>query len=247
MDYKDEHDFSSYETDEDVYSAYNTKVDNANLKPNHRNNNRKSNKLNKLYFVILCISFVITSLSISVAFFTASARSKMVQEIESAVVNFNLKVEKITSEEKEGLVPVKDNEILNALKGENGKQCIDLNGNNVCQIYKVSVNNDSDYSTTFKSSLELIASKNSGYSNLKWAELIYSDNPTLLGDIKTMDTSNWKTSYGVGANTTGEFYIAIWISDNGSNQNDSDFGSFTGNVTFEAISGDKMTSTFSSK
>lgn len=246
MDYKDEHDFSSYETDEDVYSAYNTKVDNTNLKPNHRNN-RKSNKLNKLYFVILCISFVITSLSISVAFFTASARSKMVQEIESAVVNFSLKVEKITSEEKEGLVPVKDNEILNALKGENGKQCIDLNGNNVCQIYKVSVNNDSDYSTTFKSSLELIASKNSGYSNLKWAELIYSDNPTLLGDIKTMDTSNWKTSYGVGANTTGEFYIAIWISDNGSNQNDSDFGSFTGNVTFEAISGDKMTSTFSSK
>ena len=171
----------------------------------------------------------------------------MVQEIESAVVNFNLKVEKITSEEKEGLVPVKDNEILNALKGENGKQCIDLNGNNVCQIYKVSVNNDSDYSTTFKSSLELIASKNSGYSNLKWAELIYSDNPTLLGDIKSMDMSNWKTSYGVGANTTGEFYIAIWISDNGSNQNDSDFGSFTGNVTFEAISGDKMTSTFSSK
>lgn len=247
MDYKDEHDFSSYETDEDVYSAYNTKVDNTNLKPNHRNNNRKSNKLNKLYFVILCISFVITSLSISVAFFTASARSKMVQEIESAVVNFSLKVEKITSEEKEGLVPVKDNEILNALKGENGKQCIDLNGNNVCQIYKVSINNDSDYSTTFKSSLELIASKNSGYSNLKWAELIYSDNPTLLGDIKTMDTSNWKTSYGVGANTTGEFYIAIWISDNGSNQNDSDFGSFTGNVTFEAISGDKMTSTFGSK
>ena len=121
MDYKDEHDFSSYETDEDVYSAYNTKVDNTNLKPNHRNNNRKSNKLNKLYFVILCISFVITSLSISVAFFTATARSKMVQEIESAVVNFNLKVEKITSEEKEGLVPVKDNEILNALKGENGK------------------------------------------------------------------------------------------------------------------------------
>ena len=62
-----------------------------------------------------------------------------------------------------------------------------------------------------------------------------------------MSNSNWKTSYGIGANTTGEFYIAIWISDNGYNQNDSDYGSFTGNVTFEAISGDKLTSTFSSK
>ena len=180
-------------------------------------------------------------------FFVKVSKMGVIQEIESAVVNFSLKVEKITEEEKKGLIPVKDSQILNALKGENHKKCVDLNGNNVCQIYKVSVNNDSDYSTAFKSSLELIASKNSGYTNLKWAEIIYSDTPSILGDIKPMSNSNWKTSYGIGANTTGEFYIAIWISDNGYNQNDSDYGSFTGNVTFEAISGDKLTSTFSSK
>lgn len=244
MNYNDEHDFSSYETDEDVYGTYNKTSNNQTLKISAGKNNKKGNKI---YFLILCISFVVSSLSISVAFFTASARSKMIQEIESAVVNFSLKVDKITGDDRNGLIPVKDSKIYDALKGENGNQCVDLNGNNVCQIYKISVSNHSDYGTIFKSSLELIASKNSEYNNLKWAELVYSDNPTLLGDIKTMDTSNWKTSYGVGANTTGEFYIAIWISDNGSNQNDSDFGSFTGNVTFEAISGDKMTSTFSSK
>ena len=246
MDYKDEHDFSSYETDEEKYNIVVEKVEDT-KKENNMNQNRKRKGPGAIYFIILWLAFLITGISISFSFFSASARSKLIQEIESAVVNFSLKVEKITTEEKEGLVPVKDSEILNALKGENGKQCIDLNGNNVCQIYKISVNNDSDYGTTFKSSLELIASKNSGYSNLKWAELSYSDSPTLLGNIKTMDTFTWKNSYGVGANTTGEFYIAIWISDNGYNQNNTDYGNFTGNVTFEAISGDKMTSTFSSK
>lgn len=249
MNYNDEHDFSSYETEENNYNIYKTEnIVFNNEQKNNTSSNKKHNKgPGKLYFIFLFLAFLITAMSISVAFFTASARSKVIQQIESAVVNFSLKVEKITKEEKEGLIPVKDSEILNALKGENGKKCIDLNGNNVCQIYKVSVNNDSDYSTAFKSSLKLIASENSAYNNLKWAEVIYSDTPTLLGEIKPMSNTNWKTSYGIGANTTGEFYIAIWISDNGYNQNDSDYGNFTGNITFEAVSGDKLTSTFSSK
>ena len=37
------------------------------------------------------------------------------------------------------------------------------------------------------------------------------------------------------------------VKDGGNNQNDTDYGNFTGNITFEAVSGDKMTSTFSSK
>ena len=249
MNYNNEHDFSSYETNQNSYDVYKSEnmLGNENLTENTYNNSKKSRGPGNLYFVFLCLAFLITAMSVSVAFFTASARSKTIQEIESAVVNFSLKAEKITDEEKKGLVPVKDDEIINALKGENGQQCTDLNGNNVCQIYKVSVDNDSDYSTAFKSSLELIASENSVYNNLKWAEVIYSDAPTLLGEIKPMSTSNWKTSYGIGANTTGVFYIAIWISDNGYNQNDSDYGNFTGNITFEAVSGDKLTSTFSSK
>lgn len=203
--------------------------------------------IKRIYVVCLLLAFIITGLSITVSLFSASARSNLIQEIESAVVNFSLKIEKITGEEKEGLVPLKDNEVITALKGTNGQRCIDINSNNVCQIYKVSVDNASDYSTSFRSSLKLIASKNSGYTNLKWAEIMYNDTPTLLGEIKSMSDTNWKTSYGIGPNTTGEFYIAIWISDNGNNQNDTDYGNFTGNITFEAVSGDKMTSTFSSK
>ncbi len=248
MNYNDEHDFSSYETDVDSYNAYKTEnVSFNNTEKNNTNNKKNYKGPSKLYLVFLFLAFLITAMSVSVAFFTTSARSKVIQEIESAVVNFSLKVEKITQEEKKGLVPVKDDEMLNALKGTNGKQCVDINGNTVCQIYKVSVSNDSDYSTAFKSTLELIASQDSEYENLKWVEILYSDTPSILGDIKPMSNSNWKTNYGIGANTTGQFYVVIWISDNGVNQNNSDYGNFTGNITFEAVSGDKLTSTFSSK
>ena len=157
MNYNDEHDFSSYETDEDSYNAY--KTENMifnNEKKNYSNNKKHRSGPGKLYLIFLFLAFLITAMSISVAFFTTSARSKVIQEIESAVVNFSLKVEKITNEEKEGLIPVKDDVMLSALKGTNGKQCVDINGNAVCQIYKISVKNDSDYSTSFKSTLELI-------------------------------------------------------------------------------------------
>lgn len=245
MDYNDEHGFSSYETDEDTYNMYN-KLNNNKDNEKKQNNNRKKG-IRKFYFVILCISFLVTSLSITISFFTSSSRSKLIHEIESAVVNFSLKVEKISEDTDKGLVPLNDNEIENALLGTNGKKCIDKDNNNVCQIYKINIENISNYGTKFKANLNLSATKDSNYENLKWAEISYSDAPKIFGDIKPMSNTNLKSSYGVGGGTSASFYIVIWISDNGKNQNKTDFGSFTGSVSFEAVSGDKLTSSFSNK
>lgn len=251
MDYKDDYGFSSYETDEDNYDMYKTNdafIDKGsnNIDDNNKVNSKKKGP-SKIYFVILCIAFLITSLSVTVAFFSASARSNLIQEIESAVVNFSLKVEKVSEDTDKGLVPVKDSEINKALSGTNGKKCVDVDGNNVCQIYKINVENASEYSTIFKGTLLLSATENSNYENLKWAEITYSENPTVFGTIKPMSDLVLKESYGIGGGATATFYIVVWISDNGNVQNESDYGSFVGNVTFEAVSGDKLTSTFSSK
>lgn len=246
MNYNDDHGFSSYETDVEDYYAY--KADKTFIDREQKNNkNNLKKRPNKIYFVILCIAFIITSLSVTVAFFSTSARSDMIHQIESAVVNFSLKVEKVSKDTDKGLVPLKDSEIEKALAGIDDNQCIDSDNNSVCQIYKINLSNISDYNTTFIGSLILTAAEKSNYENLKWAEIYYSENPTLFGKINSMSDTTLKSSYGLGGGATATFYIAIWISDNGSNQNESDYGSFVGNVTFEAISGDKMTSTFSSK
>ena len=246
MDYNDEHGFSSYETD-DEYNIYKN-MSSVNFNNQKQTNNKKnSNGFKVLYFCLLLVSFVVTSASISIAFFSSSARSKLLQEVESAVVNFSLQVEKVSEDTDIGLIPVSDSQIETALKGTNGVKCIDSEGYNVCQIYKITISNNSDYSTTFKGDLDLYATENSNYSNLKWAEISYSDEPKLLGSARPMSNNVLKESYGLGGRAYVSFYVAIWISDNGNNQDNSDYGNFVGNVNFEAISGDKLTSTFSSK
>ena len=76
------------------------KYENNNIGVNDNKKSLKNGLIKKIYFVCLIVAFLVTGLSITISFFTASARSKVIQEIESAVVNFSLKVEKITEEEK---------------------------------------------------------------------------------------------------------------------------------------------------
>jgi len=248
MNYNDDYEFDSYETDEERYGLNNggfvkiaeevKKEVNVQKKPTRKGPG-------KYYFVCLWIAFVLSALGITVSIFTSVARSNLKKEIESAVIKYSLKVEKEAGGYE--LVPLKDSDLTNAISGTKEEKCFDSNGYAVCQIYKVIVENDSDYLVYFKSKLELTAKENSGYKNLKWAEITNSNIPLVFGDPKPMSTIDWKPNYGIGANTTATFYIAIWLSDNEYLQNDSDYGSFIGNVTFEALAGDKITSTFSSK
>jgi len=140
-----------------------------------------------------------------------------------------------------------DSLLSSAISGTKEEKCLDSEGNVVCQIYKVTVENDSDYMVYFKSSLELFSKQNSKYNNLKWVEIGAGNKPMIFGQPKIMTTTNWLSSYGIGANTTTDFYLVVWLSDNGQVQNESDYGTFTGEVTFEALSGDKITSMFVSK
>lgn len=253
MNYNDERDFSSYETDEERYGLNNggfVKISNNENQNEHQLKNQKIRKRKgpgPAYFVCLWIAFLVSALGISMSIFTSASRSKLHQEIESAVVNFSMTVEKVSGTDGLGLIPMKDSELTTAIAGPAEEKCKDASGSTVCQIYKVTVQNDSDYGVYFKSSLELIASQNSNYKNLKWVEITNGNTPFVFGQPKLMSTTDWKPSYGIGANTSMDFYIAIWISDNGQVQNYSDFGNFTGNVTFEALSGDKITSTFSAR
>ena len=249
MNYNDDYEFDSYETDEERYGLNNGGfVRVAEEVKKEENIKRKIPRKGpgKLYFICLWIAFILSALGITVSIFTSVARSNLKKEIESAVIKYSLKVEKEAGGYE--LIPLSDSELSTAISGTKEEKCFDSNGNAVCQIYKVIVENDSDYLVYFKSTLELIANENSGYKNLKWAEINNNSNtPMVFGQPKTMSTTDWKPNYGVGANTSANFYIVIWLSDNGYSQNYSDYGSFIGNVTFEALAGDKITSTFSGR
>ena len=222
----------------------------GNMESSFKNNEsvgNRGNGIKKFYFVILFLAFFVTCTSISIAFFTASSRSELVHEIESAVVNFSLNVEKVNDDSADGMITVKDNLIEKSLLRNNGTYCIDENGDQVCQIYKIKITNHSDYGAVFEGTLDLVAADNSNYSNLKWVFVDFYNEPKIYGDINNMQNNNLYESCLVAKNTTYSFYIAVWISDNGIPQNDTDYGDFTGNVVFTAISGDKLSSTFTDR
>ena len=222
----------------------------GNMESSFKNNEsvgNRGNGIKKFYFVILFLAFFVTCTSISIAFFTASSKSELLHEIESAVVNFSLNVEKVNKDSVDGMIPVKDNLINSSILGNNDVYCVDKNGDQVCQIYKINITNKSDYGAVFEGNLDLIAADNSNYSNLKWAFVDFYGEPKIYGNINSMQNNVLYESCLVAKNTTYSFYIVVWISDNGVPQNNTDYGDFTGNVVFTAVSGDKLSSTFTDK
>ncbi len=141
-----------------------------------------------------------------------------------------------TAYRAEGLIPQTDGAIENAVKGTilDGtlQGCIDGNGNAICQVFEISVTNDSNTDVVLDGFLQLNAKQN---PNLKWAKLNGYTAGARPADIA--DTEINSNRYRVLAskeeytsNETKKYYIALWISETGEEQTDT--GEFTGVVTF---------------
>lgn len=93
------------------------------------------------YFLIGCICFSLLVLGATYAYFTARATNEDIIRGNSATVTFGLSVEKITAVDMAyGLVPMRNDQAPNAAK----QGCYDDFHNAGCQMYKITVNADSD-------------------------------------------------------------------------------------------------------
>jgi len=148
-------------------------------------------------------------------------------------------------------------QLSSALKATN--TCVDNNGNNVCQIYKIEVSNLSTTSTvTVRGYLTLTGTKT---TNLKWQLL--DENYATSGaapdyaTITAQGTANAPITVGgnsiatvggsVGtgkelssnvmtASSNNTYYVMVWLEETGDAQETDDAaGTFTGSVTFNAV------------
>lgn len=93
------------------------------------------------YFFVGCISLSLVIIGATYAYFTANAVDANTIKGDAATVTFGLSVEKITTVDMAfGLVPMKNRQAPNAAK----QGCYDDFGNAGCQMYKITVNEDSD-------------------------------------------------------------------------------------------------------
>lgn len=95
----------------------------------------------KIYFLIICIVLSLGIIGATYAYFTAQASDDVTVHGDAAATTFGLKVERVTTVDMAfGLVPMANNQAPGAAQG----RCYDIYGNAGCQLYRITVDADSD-------------------------------------------------------------------------------------------------------
>ena len=193
------------------------------------------------YGVIGVATLIVAIIGATFAYFTATASNSTTIQGNAASVGLNLTVEKVSDGTK-GLVPQLGTALTSAMKGVDKQptgndSCIDGNGNTVCQVYKITVQNTGTAEAKLSGSLTL---QKGTVTNLKWATVTgWGTNPVASSEVQNNVLVDSVTISGSGSQ---EYYAIIWIEETNSAQNDA--GNFTGTVAFNAADGSGVTSTF---
>ena len=108
-------------------------------------NEQKNNGRGIFYGVIGVATLVVAIIGATFAYFTATAANNVMTG-NMATINLNLAVTKVTTADvdKGGMVPMSNTMIQAAISNGSGNGiCVDDNGNAVCQVYKITLENNS--------------------------------------------------------------------------------------------------------
>ena len=206
-------------------------------------------KKGKYIFIIILFVYAILITSGTYAYLYAEDSNTNTFAGNMSTANVDLEVNRVTPSEKNGtsrLVPLLDAALKNALKGNGGvSSCVDANKNVSCEVYKITLKNTGSSTLKLTGTITLVASgANNIYQNLKW-ELL--DNATTRkSEYKTngMARATLEKNFSITPNETKEYYIALWISENGKDQRKTDMGVYGGLVEFKSSNGTGTTATF---
>lgn len=226
-------------------------------------------KRKMIYFTIICIIIVVVAITGTYAYFTAKKTVDNALTGETATVSFGLAVEKITTIDQKGLIPMDDEVAPAAAK----TLCEDEMNNAVCQIYKITIKNTGNTNMYLDGYLELSIVTD---DEMRFSR-VYNNNDTFCiseGCQNEGDLSNFKN--GVPVNLDGNYnreedinallvkgekenpndlilagaekiyYVMIWIHNKNEEQNDLQgiINAFSGKVTFVSSQGNEVTAVF---
>lgn len=197
------------------------------------------------YGVIGVATLVVAIIGATFAYFTATATNDNTIAGNAATTRLQLAVEKLSTDATGGLIPLDQEDPAGTAQLQQAlsatQQCVDDNGNTVCQVYKITVTNSGSSTAVLSGSLTITGST---FKNLKWTQL---DDGTTYGSspINPISTTTLEDSVSLNGGAQQEYYIAIWIEETGTDQSTTDTGSFTGTVSFNTAVGDGVTATFS--
>ena len=199
----------------------------------------------KMYMIFGIVILIIAIAGSAYAYYSATASATISGTAGGG--NLTINVEKLSTSATGSLVPM-DNDVttLNkAILGEgntsgsfdNTKACIDKNGYTACQIYKITISNNSKVSINLNGGVSLSGDET---PNIECAVM---DNTNSLSSNTTCKSSkSLANKYSLGANTTHDYYIIVYIKNINGLQTDT--GNFTGTVTFISSDGAEVKARF---
>lgn len=120
------------------------------------------------------------------------------------------------------------------------QSCTDKNGNTVCQVYSVTVKNNSNTSVIYDISLTALSGTNT--KNLDAVKMASNISVTNATSIKGVDKGICTTASVAGGGTSTACYFMVFITNLNSAQTDS--GAFTGTVTAVGSNGAEVKAQF---
>ena len=199
----------------------------------------------KMYMIFGIVMLIIAIAGSAYAYYSATASATISGTAGGG--NLTINVEKLSTSATGSLVPM-DNDVttLNkAILGEgntsgsfdNTKACIDKNGYTACQIYKITISNNSKVSINLNGGVSL---RGDNTPNIECAVM---DNTNSLSSNTTCKSSkSLANKYSLGANTTHDYYIIVYIKNINGLQTDT--GNFTGTITFISSDGSEVKARF---
>ena len=189
--------------------------------------------------IIIGILVFILSMASTYAYLSYSVTNDVA--IKGNIVNIKatLNVE-LVSGTNTNMVPMMDNALNNAINGTGGtKACVDSKGNLSCQVYKITLTNEGSTLKNLKGTIELYATNGGVYNNLKWQELSSATSVKDGSSSNGMAKSTLVSGLTLKTKETKIWYIGVWISEQDTDQRNTDKGRFGGTVTFE-VSNEKI-------
>lgn len=197
---------------------------------------------------------IIVSTGTSFAYFSATVEGSG-DDITGTTMNFDVDLKVEATYTADQLVPLEDNLISAAVNNK----CVDTSKYNyqVCSLFKITLTNNGDPQIL---NGHITAAEGTNYitDHLK-GQLFNSDLTETVSGVLTLtdpeeinleekryfkiDDTNLFTTEITNENI---LYLAIWLTETHDYQNDDYNKDFIGNIAFESISGEKVTSTFTS-
>lgn len=227
----------------------------------------------KMFYVLIgCTTASLMIIGATYAYFTAKAIDYNTVKGNSATVTFGLHVDRVTTVDMAfGLIPMKNEQAPNAAENK----CLDDLGNAGCQIYKITINADSD--TVMFLDGYIVVTPRDERLETRFTEVYTNNNGTNFFTHDALKLENFdedryiktgkrgsdpeiplnhEDDYGcllienqrIGGDLgrTREFYVMIWVYDNGTAQ-DYLQGlqlAYSGEVVFVTAQGNEISATF---